>query len=125
LASDYFKRANSGAKYVLGGLLNYVLPQRTVEVRADATVETTLAARDDGLIVHLLWYHAERRAGNPPVVERVPRLRDIELTVRRVGTPARIVQHPEGRELPWHVQDGVLRVMVPDMHIHTAVVISR
>jgi len=125
LASDYFKRGNSGAKYILGGLLNYVLPERTVEVRSDATLEVALAVRGDALIVHLLSYHAERRGGNPPVVEKVPRVRDIEVKVRHPRTPVRVVQEPEGRALTWEVKGGGAFVtVIPDMHIHTALVVS-
>ena len=124
LAGDYWRRGNSGAKHVLNGMIGLAMPDRTVEVRSDASIQVTLASKRNSLIVHLLFYHAERRPGNPPVVERIPVIRDIGLRVRVDRPPSRIVQRPEGRELRWEMEEGVVKTVVPDMHIHTAVVLE-
>ncbi len=125
LAADYFKRANSGAKHVLSGMLNYAVPDRSVVFASDTTVEIALARKPGALIVHLLAYHAERRAGNPPVVERIPRLRDIRVRALTSREPVRVVQQPEGRPLEWVFAGGAVETTVPEMNIHTAIVIER
>ena len=125
LAGDYWRRGNSGAKYILSGMLNLALPERTVEVTSDMTIEITLATKANALIVHLLSYHSERKPGNPPIVERIHKVRNIELKIRLEQPPMQVLQQPEGRTLHWEFQDGILQTVVPDMHIHTAVAIEK
>lgn len=57
-------------------------------------------------------------------MERIPVIRDIGLKVRVDRPPSRLIQLPEGRELRWRAEDGFVETAVPDMHIHTAVVIE-
>jgi hypothetical protein len=52
-------------------------------------------------------------------------VRDIELKVRLDNPPIRVLQQPEDRALNYQFQDGILQAVVPDMHIHTAVVIEK
>ena len=124
LAYDYWKRANSEAKYVLGGLINYVLPNPTVHVKSEFTLQATLAEKENALIVHLLSYYPERRPGMPLVVEKIPLMRNIEVKVRLQKAPAKVWQCPEGRSLQWDFSDGLLHVIIPDMRLHTAIVIE-
>jgi hypothetical protein len=125
LAGDYWKRGNSGAKYILSGMLNLALAERTVEVISDTTIEVTTASKENALVVHLLSYHSERRPGNPPIVERIPIVRDIELRVSLEQQPLRVLQQPEERTLQWECRDGKLHTVIPDMHIHTAIMIEK
>jgi len=124
LAYDYWRRANSEAKYVLGGLINYVLPDPTVVVKSELTLQVTLAEKENSLIVHLLSYVPERRPGMPLVVEKLPLLRDIDVSARLQKTPSKVWQCPEGRSLTWNFHDGILYVTIPDMRLHTAIVIE-
>jgi hypothetical protein len=124
LAQDYWRRANSEAKYVLGGLINYVMPKPTVVVKSELTLQVTLAEKDNSLIVHLLSYVPERRPGLPLVVEKLPLLRDVEVSVRLQKIPSKVWQCPEERALTWDFSDGLLHVTVPDMRLHTAIVIE-
>ena len=124
LAYDYWRRANSGAKYVLGGLINYVLPNPTVMVKSELTLQVTLAEKENSLIVHLLSYVPERRPGTPLVVEKLPLLQNVEVSVKLQKTPSKVWQCPEGRSLMCDFSDGLLRVVIPDMRLHTAIVIE-
>ena len=124
LAGDYWRRGNSGAKYILSGMIDLVLPDRTVEVKGDLSLQVALALKENAMIVHLLSYHAERRPGNPPVVERIPPVKEIELRIRVGRSPTSLIQLPEGRRLDWEFEEGLLQTIIPDMHIHTAVLIS-
>jgi len=123
LARDLFARANVAAGHVLAGLVRAVAPL-TVEVSAPASVQVALARREGQFVVHLLWYHAERRSGEPPIVNRIPDLHGVRLTVRDDRKPVRVVQEPGGRELEWTAAGDAIKMDVAPFRIHTAVVIS-
>jgi hypothetical protein len=60
----------------------------------------------------------------PLVVEKIPLMRNIEVKVRLQKAPAKVWQCPEGRSLQWDFSDGLLHVIIPDMRLHTAIVIE-
>jgi hypothetical protein len=123
LARDFWARGNSGAKHLLNGLVNLVTPHPTVQVEAPEAVEVTLAQRGPDLIVHLLSYHAGRRPGLPPAVERTAPLQDLKVRLRCPFDPSEVQQEPEGRPLDWRWEEDSLSIRVPRMHLHTAVVV--
>jgi len=122
LARDFWTRGNSGAKHLLSGLVNLVTPCPTVQVEAPEAVEVTLARRGDDTIVHLLAYHAGRRPGMPPIVERTAPLHDLTVKLRCPSDPAQVRQEPEGVELEWQREGPAICIRVPRMRLHTAVV---
>jgi hypothetical protein len=123
LCSDYWRRGNSGAKHLLNGLVALVTPRPTVRVESDCSLEVTLARRGEETVVHLIAYHSERRAETPPVVERIPKSRNVLVHLRRETAPSSVVQQPESRELEWSYRDEAVTFPVPDFRLHTAVVV--
>jgi len=105
-------------------MISHVLSNRTVEVKSDATLEIALAVKENALLVHLLSYFPERRPGIPPVVERMPPVHNIKLKVRLGKSPVKVWQSPENRSLQYKFCDGVLQTIIPDLQLHTAVVIE-
>lgn len=124
LARDFWARGNSGAKHLLNGLVNLVTPRPTVQVEAPEAVEVTLAQRGSDLIVHLLSYHAGRRPGMPPIVERIAPLTDLRVRLRCGFDPSEVRQEPEGRPLEWWGEEDRILIRIPRMHLHTAVVVK-
>ena len=124
LARDYWARGNPGAKHVLAGLVRLVTPDPTVEVEAPVSVEVTLAQQGNTRIVHLLGYHAERRSGQPPLVERLPTLADVSVRLRCDEAPSSVRQEPGGRALDFDLDGGVVSVRALPFEIHTAIVVE-
>ncbi|MEW6357184.1 MAG: alpha-amylase family protein [Planctomycetota bacterium] len=124
LGRDLFSRGNAHAGHVLAGLVRAVTPALTVEVDAPASVEIALARRKKQLIVHLLWYHAERRSAEPPIVEQVPPLHDVVLTVRMGSKPRRVRQVPGNKKLRWTRRGGAVKIKVNPFEVHTAIILE-
>jgi len=57
-------------------------------------------------------------------VEKMPSVHNVEVKIRLEKHPARVAQDPEGHFLQWHFRDGLLHTVVPDMKLHTAIIID-
>lgn len=119
-------------KQIVANLLNLLVPQPLVEVLAPAWLEVALmrqVASEEGererVLVHLVNHH-----GNRPVdrinycLEQVLPVRDVRVRLRYASKPNRVTLEPGGQWVEWTYSDGVIDVRVPEVRIHTAIVVG-
>jgi len=123
LATDFWKRGNSGAKHLLNALVTHVTPEPTVEVDAPANLDVTLAEQPGKFLVHLVAYTPERRHEKPPVVERTPPVGPVTVRVRAAGKPVSVKLEPGGEDLDFEWDDGVVTTRLERIKIHGCVVL--
>jgi hypothetical protein len=121
----YRKWGNQSHKQVVARLLDLLLPSPMVRVRAPSTAEVTLlrqsAEGEERLLVHLLHYVPQRRAGNLDLVEDVIPLYDVPVAVRCDAPPARAYLAPQGDELKVVWDGEYASVVVPRVEGHQIV----
>ena len=59
-----------------------------------------------------------------PLVESIPPVGPLELSLRMAAKPAKVTLQPEGQSLPFDYRDGLLRTSVPRVDIHALVVVD-
>ncbi len=113
-------------RLMLGRLLELVAPPSTRRISVDKPphVEVSLRRQGERLIVHLVNYFAQKRTAVLVHNEEVLPVRDIVLRVRADRAPARVVEQPGDEELAWEHAAGVVTVRVPELRIHTMVVVE-
>ena len=114
------------ARLFLGWLFDLVAPPPSRRIDADKPlhVEVSLQRQGERLIAHLVNYAAQKRTAVLVHNEEVTPVRDITLRLRTDRPPHRVVAQPEGNELVWEHADGVVTVRVPELQIHTMVVVE-
>jgi hypothetical protein len=106
-------------------LLDSLELDRNLKVVAPPTIEVTVRAGADMLAVHLL-----NRACDPPttprrhIVEQVPPVGPVEVSLRLEQAPQRVRLQPGDREPEHAYSDGWLHVTIPEVAIHDIIVIE-
>ena len=105
-------------------LLALVAPaeRRRLSAEKPLNVELSLQRQGERLIVHLLNYTGQKRAGNLAHVEELIPVRDILLRVQTGVCPKQVILQPGDTPLPYDFAAGVTTVVVPELQIHAMVV---
>ncbi len=124
---SYWKKNRPQTKYLVRNLVRLVTTDELLEVDADACVEVSLFQQDSRLVLHLLFGQIEKIFDGPrwAAIESIPPVYDVAVKLRVAGNPKRVVQIPEGRDLPWEMRGERLSFSVPEFRIHTCVVVDR
>jgi hypothetical protein len=113
---------------IVANLLDILLPEPLIKVEASAWLEVVPARQrangSERLLIHLLNHHGDRPIdGNNRCTEQVLPVRDVVVKVR-CPQPADVRLEPGGDAAAWEYADGMLRVDVPEVVIHRAIVVS-
>jgi hypothetical protein len=113
-------------RLMLTRLLEIAVPpaQRRLSVRKPLHVEVALQRQGARQIVHFANYFAQKRTAMMVHNEELPPVRDLIAQVRVDHLPGRVTLQPEGSVPDWSFKDGVVTVRVPELRIHTMVVIE-
>jgi hypothetical protein len=123
VASVYFRSHHPWLRDFIGGLAEDLFPEPAVTVDGPPTLDIALRRTADGrLSVHLL-----NTAGRPlpdryGFTDFIPPLEGITLTIRTEARPRSVTWVPDGGRLEWSWAEGRLKVAVPKLKIHGAVV---
>lgn len=116
-------------KHIVETLIRRVAPKFPIKVEAPAWLEVTLAEQHSPkgrkTIVHLCNYHGNRPFDRSNLcIEQTLPVCGVKVTIRRNAPPARVTLEPGGIEARWAFRGQRLVVRVPEVEIHTAVVIE-
>jgi hypothetical protein len=123
VASVYFRSHHPWLRDFIGSLTAELFPDPAVAVDGPPTLDIALRRTSDGrLSVHLL-----NTAGMPlpdryGFTDFIPPLEGITLTIRAEARPRSVTWVPDGGRLEWSWAEGRLKVAVPKVKIHGAVV---
>ncbi len=116
-------------KHVLANLVRRLCPNFPIHLASPAWLEVAMAdqktASGTRQIVHLVNHHGNRSvAGTCVCIESTLPVRDVMVTIRRPVRPERVTLEPQGIQPTWHYDGQHVIVQVPEVAIHTAVVIE-
>jgi len=124
IASDFWKRGNPGAKYILQKMIRKVTDNFTVERVGTTSVQIYLSEVESKTIIHLVSYQADRRTGAPQVIESPANVPGVLIKLMDSRLPVAVHIKPEGIPVA-HRKDGKhILIDVPPFPIHTAVLID-
>jgi len=100
--------------------------QPMVTVEAPKSIELSLRTKGSDLLIHLIDTVGMQVAGDHAAPDTVPRTAAIPLTVAGLSKPPRRVRlEPGGTLLQGNWSGGVWKGAVPEMHIHSVVVVEK
>lgn len=122
----YRHEAHHLAHLMLARLMELLAPAdaRRVSASKPLHVELSLQRKDNQLVVHLVNYFAQKYSTALVHNEEIIPVRDIVIRVRSDRKPARVMAQPEGIPLDSDYSQGIVTAWVPELNIHTMVVIE-
>ena len=121
-----FQRSGSRVyRQLLANAVDLLLPERLVSTTLPAAGQVTVLHQPEHgsrLVVHLLYYLAERRAPQIDIVEDPVTLRDVRVTLRPGFRPRRVYEAPSGDPLDVAWDGKCASVTLPQMCGHAMVV---
>lgn len=119
VALVYFRSHPPVLRQLIGNLVNELFPEPAVRLEAPPCVDVALRRTRDGkLSVHLLNLAGVQRADRFLHTDFVPSVGPIAVRVNTPQKPAGVRWVPDGGELKWTWENGVLSVTVPSLHVH-------
>ncbi|MFN8468032.1 MAG: hypothetical protein U0X20_20910 [Caldilineaceae bacterium] len=112
------------------GMLSELLPDQLLYPLGPGWVEYTLQRQPDNQehgarhIVHLVSYQSRRSLQPIAHVDQAWSVAGLGFKVRVESAPKSVYLAPEGKLLPWNVQDGYVHVVLPSMRTSAVVVIE-
>jgi len=124
LSTDYRTHQSTKLRDFLAGLARPLLPNPIVEVSGSRLVHVVPSRHSNKLTVNLI--NTGGRHADPRVFtyDEVPPLTNLTVRVRTDKKPKRIVQQPENRSLPMRYAQGVATVTVPQLTLHSVLVVD-
>ncbi len=121
---DYFLGHYPLLRRFLGALIERLGIPWQVTVEAPARLEMVLRRKDDRLVINLINRGSgETLSPRRVMVEEVPPVCDVVVRVRTAEAPQTVAAVPDA-PLEWSFAGGITTIRVPQVEIHTAVVVG-
>lgn len=124
LSADYRIHQSSKLRDFLASLARPLLPKPIVEVTGYHLVHVVLNRQQQRLALNLI--NTGGRHADPQVFtyDEVPPLSNLTVRLRTDRKPVRIMQQPENRSLPIRYANGLATVVVPELKVHSVLVVE-
>jgi hypothetical protein len=124
LSRDYEKHQSAKLRQFIASLTGPLLTNPAVDVSGSHLVHVVLNRQRERLAVNLI--NTGGRHTDPQVFtyDEVPPLSNLTVRLRLDKKPKRITQQPENRALPIRYDKGVATVTVPELALHSVLVVE-
>ena len=107
LFTEYAKVGSLISKRMLTGIIDMLLPDKTVETTLPAQGVVTLRRQADRLVLHALYASPVKRGEGVEIIEDIVPLYGVSFKVR-IPEPKRLYSAPDGREIPFTYENGAV-----------------
>ena len=126
IAGVYF---NAGSNYIdykspvlrdfISDLITKLFPDQVVNVSGSHLVHVAVNQLNNKKYVNLVNIAGEHSNPSAVAYDEIPALKDLKVSIKTIKRPARIVLQPEGKDLKFDYQNGVSKVVVSNLPIHS------
>jgi hypothetical protein len=118
----YLNSRSAGARDFLNDLVKELFPKPMVEVAGSHHVDVALMRKQGRLLVNLVNTAGPHQS--EPILETVPLVGPLQITLRQPQKPDKVTLEPAGTPLAFEFSGGEIRLTVPRVEIHEAVVVN-
>lgn len=108
----------------LNGIVKKLFTQPLVTVTGSKLVHVTANEIKGKLAINLINAGGNYNSDKVSTYDELPALRDLDLLIRLPKKPLRIVQQPENKTLPFVYGNGVAKVRVPKLGVHSIILVE-
>ncbi len=120
----YLNERSPQMRAFLNDLTRQLFPMPMVEVKGSPDVDVSVNRLRGNLAVNLVNTSGAHWDTKKPLVDSIAPVGPLELAIRAATKPAKITLQPEGESLAFEYRDGVARLTVPRLEIHSIVVVE-
>jgi hypothetical protein len=121
----YGQHASLPYRQLVEACIDLLLPNRLITVEAPSSAEVTVTRQKAGrLIVHILYFPAERRTAELDIVEDIVPLHAVHVSLLSEKAPRHVSCAPSGAHVPFTWDGRRVRMVVPSVEGHQMVVVE-
>jgi hypothetical protein len=120
----YVTKRTSVQRDFLGDLVKRLVPEMAVEVRGSHLVDIVYARKEDSLIVHLINTSGPHADPNVSVFDELTPVGPLEVVLRNIERPSRVLCQPAGKEVPFSYESGTLSITGITVAVHDILVLE-
>ena len=106
----------------LNDLVRQLFPKPIVEVKGSADVDVVVNRSGGRLAVNLV--NTAGPHDREPILESIPAVGPLAVTIRQPSKPAKVTLHPAGRPLAYEYRAGEIQLTLPRLEIHDIIVVE-
>ena len=126
ISAIYFDTGSAYAEYKSHVLRDYVsqhieslFPEPMVKITGSNLVHIAVNKLNDRTYVNLINAAGDHNTKSVIGYDEIPALKDLKVEINTGRQPKKIILQPEGKELAVDFKNGISRVVVSDLHIHS------
>jgi hypothetical protein len=124
LGERYCTARTSRAREFLKALVQQLFPEPMVEVKGSHYVDVVVNRINGRLAVNLVNTAGPHHDKDIYVFDEIPTLGPLEIIIRQQAKPKNVVLQPEGIQLKFDYQDGVISLNLPLLKIHSIIMVD-
>jgi hypothetical protein len=117
--SDYKEYKSPVLRDYINSTINELFSDQLVKVSGTHLIHLTLNHLNDRMYVNLINVAGEHTNQNAIGYDEIPLIKDITVSIKTGQKPTKINLQPGGKELEVDFQNGISKVVVPELQIHS------
>jgi hypothetical protein len=117
--SDYKEYKSPVLRDFINGTINELFPDQLVKISGTHLVHVTLNRLNERMYVNLINIAGEHTNQSAIGYDEIPSVKDISVSIKTGQKPNQIILQPGGKELNVDFQNGVSKVIIPEVMIHS------
>jgi hypothetical protein len=120
----YLGNRSAPMRSFLNELVRQLFPSPMVEVKGSPDVDVCVNRLHGKLAINLVNTSGPHWDTKKPLIDTIEPVGPLEITIRATAKPPRITLQPEGQPLAFEYRDGVARLTLPRLEIHSILVVE-
>jgi hypothetical protein len=122
MGTTYREGPDAGMRTFMHALVRSLFPEPMVTIEGSSDVDVIVARNHGDLLVHLVNTSGPHQTQS--IIDHIEPLGPMTVTVRSAQAPSKVALQPSGRSPKFTFGDGRVRIEVPSVEIHEAIIIT-
>ena len=117
--SAYLEYKSPVLRDFISNRISELLPEPLVKVSGSHLVHVAVNMLNGKMLINLINVAGEHTNQTAIGYDEIPSLKNLTVSIKTIKKPARILMQPDGKELKIDFQNGVSKVILPELFIHS------
>ena len=115
--ADYYEYGTMNSKQIIIPLIERLLGKKLLKTNLPSSGKATLYRKDDGYVLYLLYADIILRGKETQIIEDIPVLADIKVSLDVPENVRKIISLPDGEDIPFDKKDGRVEFTVKKLNL--------
>ena len=122
---SYISSRTTISQQFLQDMVEALFPNPIVKINGNPNIEVVLRQRGDELLINLINLNGPHDNETVCVYDDIPAVLDISMAINVGDEPSSVILAPENIEMDFSYENGVIKLVVPEVKIHQIIVVKR